>query len=205
MRPRLTPRLTLCPSPRPVPRLSSRPVVRAVLALTLTLAAGGCAKAGLDEANRVPQNDGANADVGDSLRLRNVFLLRGAGQDASAPPETLFGVLVNEAGRPDQVERITVEGGGSVQLAGPLAMPPNQPVGTGNQPLGTVSGVRAETVPMTFTFKDAKPVRLMVPVKTRTGHFADLPAAPQAPPSPTSPATAPPPQSASPSASPSAE
>ncbi|MEV5894234.1 hypothetical protein [Nonomuraea fuscirosea] len=187
------------PIPRPVPRLSPRPVVCAVLALAL--AAAGCAKTELDKANRVPQNDGANADVGDSLRLRNVFLLRGAGQDASAPPETLFGVLVNEAGRPDQVERITVEGGGSVRLAGPLALPPNQPVGAGNQPLGTVSGVRAGTVPMTFTFRDAKPVRLMVPVKTRTGHFADLPAAPQAPPSPTTPATAPPPQSASPSPS----
>ncbi|GAA1674025.1 hypothetical protein GCM10009733_083830 [Nonomuraea maheshkhaliensis] len=158
----------------------------------MALAATGCAKAELDDANRVPQNDGANADVGDSLRLRNVFLLRGAGQDASAPPEALFGVLINEAGQPDQLERITVEGGGSVQLAGPLALPPNQAVGTGNQPLGTVSGVRAGTVPMTFTFRGAKPVRMMVPVKTRTGHFANLPAAPPAQPSPTTPATAPP-------------
>ncbi|MFC7106357.1 hypothetical protein ACFQQB_41710 [Nonomuraea rubra] len=51
---------------------------------------------------------------------------------------------------------------------------------------------------MTFTFREAKPVRLMVPVKTRTGHFANLPSAPAGPPASAPPVTAPPTGSPSP-------
>ncbi|MGP4097832.1 hypothetical protein [Nonomuraea sp. KM90] len=174
-----------------------RPIVTA--AIVVALAATGCTNYGFDKANRVPQNDGANADVA-GVSLRNAFLLRGnADPPAAGTPEALFAVLVNDSARPVQLERITVDGGGSVQLAGPVTLPPNQPVGTGNQPIGTVSGVRANTVPMTFIFKDADAIRVSVPVKTRTDHFANLPSAPAgpvtpapAPPSPTRPISPPP-------------
>ncbi|MGW3345717.1 hypothetical protein ACWDA3_20600 [Nonomuraea rubra] len=174
-----------------------RPI--AAVVAVVALAVSGCTIAGFDEANRVPQNDGANANVGDSLSLRNIFLL--GGTDSASPPaqQALFGVIVNDAQRPDQLERITMEGGGTVQLAGqPIALPPDQAVGTGNKPIGTATGVRGNVVPMTFTFREAKPVRLMVPVKTRTGHFANLPSAPAGPPASAPPVTAPPTGSPSP-------
>ncbi|GAA2213679.1 hypothetical protein GCM10009850_091420 [Nonomuraea monospora] len=175
--------------------------MRAVAAavMVVALAATGCANAGFDEANRVPQNDGANANVGDSLSLRNFFLLGGADSASHPPQQALFGVIVNDAQQPDQLERVTMEGGGTVQLSGqPLTLPPDQAVGTGNQPIGTADGVRGNVVPMTFTFREAEPVRLLVPVKTRTGHFANLPAAPSGAPSTAPPATAPPTASPSP-------
>ncbi|MFC5828139.1 hypothetical protein [Nonomuraea insulae] len=170
---------------------ATRPIVTAVI--VVALAATGCTNAGFDKDNRAPQNDGANADdAGGTLLLRNAFLLNESGDATSpSPQQALFAVLINEAGRPDQLERITVDGGGSVQLSGPLTLPPNQPVGTGSQPIGTISGVRGTQVPMTFTFKDAKAVRVSVPVKQRIGQFANLPTVPAAPPSPTVPATVP--------------
>ncbi|WP_345149884.1 hypothetical protein [Nonomuraea rubra] len=80
-----------------------RPI--AAVVAVVALAVSGCAIAGFDEANRVPQNDGANANVGDSLSLRNIFLL--GGTDSASPPaqQALFGVIVNDAQRPDQLER----------------------------------------------------------------------------------------------------
>ncbi|UBU16102.1 hypothetical protein [Nonomuraea gerenzanensis] len=168
-----------------------RPIAAVVVAVALT--ASGCMNAGFDEANRVPQNDGANANVGGTLSLRNIFLLGGADSASHPPQQALYGVIVNDAQRPDQLERVTMEGGGTVQLTGqPLTLPPDYAVGTGNKPIGTASGVRGNVVPMTFTFRDAEPVRLMVPVKARTGHFANLPTAPAGPPSSAPPATAPP-------------
>ncbi|SEF85878.1 hypothetical protein SAMN05444920_101863 [Nonomuraea solani] len=152
-----------------------RPIVFAML--VVTLAATGCSQAGLDDANRLPQNEGANADVDGGLHLRNVFLLGGTDPASPAPRLALYGVLLNEGGRPVQLERVTVEGGGSVQLAGPIALPPNQPVGTDSRPIGTASGVRGGSVPMTFTFQQGKTMRVNVPVMQRLGHYASLPPA----------------------------
>jgi hypothetical protein len=98
----------------------TRPIAAALA--VVALAVSGCMVAGFDEANRVPQNDGANANVGDSLSLRNVFLLGGTDSASHPPQQALFGVIVNDAQKPDQLEKITMEGGGTVQLAGqPLA------------------------------------------------------------------------------------
>ncbi|NBE94691.1 hypothetical protein FE391_12445 [Nonomuraea sp. KC401] len=167
-----------------------RPIVSAMVALAL--AASGCAKLGIDTVQWHPQNDGTNADWQNGVRLRNAFLLGGADPAKPPPQFPLYGVLINAGDKQLQLERITVEGGGSVQLPGPINLPPGQPVGTGEQPLATASGIRGGAVPLTFSFRGAPPFRVTVPVKPRTGHFARLTPSPASPPSPTSAGTAPP-------------
>ncbi|MEO3891722.1 hypothetical protein [Nonomuraea sp. B5E05] len=167
-----------------------RPIVSAMVAVAL--AATGCAKLGIDTVQWHPPNDGANADGRSGVRLRNAFLLGGADPAQPPPQFPLYGVLVNTGDRPLQLERITAEGGGTVQLPGPITLPPDQPVGTGEQPLATAGGIRGGTVPLTFSFRGAPPIRVTVPVKPRTGHFAHLTPSPASPPSPTSAGTSPP-------------
>ncbi|MCF6475661.1 hypothetical protein FAF44_46025 [Nonomuraea sp. MG754425] len=163
--------------------------IAAAAVAVVTLAVSGCTASGFDQANTVPQNDGANADVGQTLHLRNVFLLGSADPTSPAPQQALFGVLVNSGPQPDQLERVSPEGGGSVQLTGQaLLLPPDQAVGTGEQPIGMASGVRGESVPMTFAFRDGRSVRMLVPVMARIGHFANLPTTPASPGSTLSPA-----------------
>jgi hypothetical protein len=176
-----------------------RPIVSAVIVVVLA-AAAGCSKAEVDtRAENVPQNEGANADVGDTLHIRNVFLLGGTDPASPAQQQTLYGVLINDGRQPVRLERVTVEGGGSVQLSGSITVAPNQPVGAGDKPIGTVTGVRGATVPMTFAFSGAEPLRLNVPVKERTGQYASLTPSPAGSPSPS-----PTPGTASPSPSPTA-
>jgi copper(I)-binding protein len=170
-----------------------RPIVSAVI--VVALATAGCMNVGIDTGENLPQNEGANADVGDTLYVRNAFLLSGADRASPAPQLALYAVLVNNSHQPAQLERITAEGGASVQLSGPITLPPNQPVGTGNRPIGTVSGVRGgsgTTVPMTFVFKGSEPARLNVPIKARTGHYTDLTPSPAGSPTPSPAGTAPP-------------
>ncbi|MER7499902.1 hypothetical protein AB0L05_41790 [Nonomuraea pusilla] len=110
---------------------------------------------------------------------------QGGGQDA------LFAVLINSAAKPDTLERITAEGGGQVQLPGPIELPPNQPVGAGNRPIASVTGVKGGTVAMTFSFRNAGDVRLLVPVMQRTGIYASLTPSPVGSPVPSPAGTAP--------------
>ncbi|MEV0389190.1 hypothetical protein [Nonomuraea sp. NPDC050643] len=159
-----------------------RPIVAATV--VVVLAVSGCTKTDIDYAHQAPQNDGANADVAGTLHLRNAFLLGAADPASPAPSMALYGVLVNESGRPVRLERVTVDGGGAVQLAGPVTLPPDQPVGTGNRPIGTVSGVRGESVPMTFAFSEGKTMRVRVPVMLRAGHYTSLSPAPASTPPP---------------------
>ncbi|PZG18447.1 hypothetical protein [Nonomuraea aridisoli] len=175
-----------------------RPAIVTAVAIA-ALAAAGCGNVETEAQHWPPQNEGANAEAGGTVLVRNAFLLGSADPASPAPQLTLFAVIINRGDRADRVERITVEGGGSVQLAGPITLPPNQPVGTGDQPIGTVTGVRGTAVPMTFTFAGGRSARTVVPVMARTREFAQLPTAPAGPPSPTSPATAPPSPTGSPS------
>ncbi|MFG1696131.1 hypothetical protein [Nonomuraea sp. NPDC049309] len=163
-----------------------------ITAVAVGLAVTGCAKVEKDWANQTPPNDGANANIGQNLQLRNAFLLGSADPASPAPEQALYVVLVNSSDRPATLENITVEGGGTVQLAGPVAIPPDHAIGTGNQPIGTVSGARGTSVPMTFTFQDRTSVRVFVPVMARAGQYANLPLSPAAPPTASPPATAPP-------------
>ncbi|MEU1722037.1 hypothetical protein [Nonomuraea sp. NPDC005692] len=144
-----------------------RPIIcAAILALGVT----GCTNAGYDTGQHLPQNDGGNADAKGVLHVRNAHLRAAAGQAATpsspAAEQALYAVLINDGHKPDQLQQVTVDGGGSVQLSGAAAdIRPGQPVGVNDQPLGTVTGVRGTSVPMTFTFRDAGPVRVFVPVK----------------------------------------
>ncbi|GAA3221953.1 hypothetical protein [Nonomuraea helvata] len=144
----------------------------------MALAATGCTSLGTYPSQTYAPNSGANADLQGVLHLRNAFLLDGADPDSPSPQLALYAVLINSGSRPARLDRITVDGGGSVQLAGPITLPPNQPVGTGDKPIGTVSGVRSATVPMTFAFSGAAPIRVNVPVQLRAGEYANLPTAP---------------------------
>ncbi|GAA3694393.1 hypothetical protein GCM10022224_069950 [Nonomuraea antimicrobica] len=159
-----------------------RPIVSAAIAVVLVTC--GCATVEFSKENRAPKNDGANADVGGTLYLRNAFLLSNTDPASPSTQMSLFAVLINDGPRTDQVERISVPGGGTVRLIEPLTLPPNQPVGTGSKPIGTLSGVSGTSVPMTFTFRNTKPVRVSVPIKLRIGWFASLTPAPAAPPQP---------------------
>ncbi|RVX38631.1 hypothetical protein EDD27_0953 [Nonomuraea polychroma] len=182
-----------------------RPIASAVIVAALAAAAGCQGHAGFDySSTNIPQNQGANVDVGKTLHLRNVFLLGGADPASPAPQQALYAVLINDSNRPAKLERITIEGGGSAQLPGPVTVPPNQPVGTGEKPLCTVTGVRPRgtTVPMTFFFSGAEPVRVNVPIKEQTGVYTELTPTPTGSPTPTAPATAPPTGTASPSPTP---
>ncbi|MEV1178704.1 hypothetical protein [Nonomuraea sp. NPDC049784] len=154
--------------------------MRAIIStvIVMAVAATGCMSVGTYPSQTYVPNSGANADVQGVLHLRNVFLLDGADPSSPSPQLALYAVLLNSGGKPVQLDRITVEGGGSVQLAGPVTLPPNQPVGTGDKPIGTVSGVRGATVPMTFAFSGTAPIRVNVPVQLRAGEYANLPTAP---------------------------
>ncbi|WP_170222834.1 hypothetical protein [Nonomuraea turkmeniaca] len=154
-----------------------RPIASAVLVVALAAAAGCQGHAGFDtSAQDRPQNEGANVDAKSTLHLRNVFLLGSADPASPAPQQILYAVLINEGSRPVRLERITVDGGGTAQLPGPVTVSRNQPVGTGAKPLCTVTGVRprGSTVPMTFVFSGNETVRLNVPIKEKTGQYATL-------------------------------
>ncbi|MEU6792079.1 hypothetical protein ABZ907_10300 [Nonomuraea wenchangensis] len=154
------------------------------VAVSMAALTAGCTVATIDTAQHAPQNDGANGDASQTLHLRNVFLLSATDPAMPFQQNHLYGVLINNGHQPAQLERITPEGGGSVQLPGPLTVRPLQPVGTGEQPIATVTGVSGGTVAMTFTFTGVSPVRLQVPVIERAGSYTHLtppPGGPSAP------------------------
>lgn len=153
--------------------------MRAIIStvIVMAMAATGCMAVSTNPAQTYMPNSGANADIQGVLYLRNAFLLDGADPSSPSPQLALYVVLLNTGGKPVRLDRVTVDGGGSVQLAAPITLSPNQPAGTGEKPIGTVSGVRGNTVPMTFTFSGTAPIRVNVPVKLRAGEYANLPSA----------------------------
>ncbi|MEQ4725480.1 hypothetical protein [Nonomuraea sp. B19D2] len=153
--------------------------MRAVIsaAIGMAMAATSCMSVGSYPSQTHMPNNGANADLKGVLHLRNAFLLSGAEETSPSPQLALYAVLINTGSQPVRLDGITADGG-SVQLAGPITLPPNQPVGTGDKPIGTVTGVRSATVPMTFAFSGTGPIRVNVPVQPRVGQYANLPTAP---------------------------
>lgn len=197
-----------------------RPLVAALVATAVVTAACANQSTDASLRHYQP-NEGTNYDLKGVLHVRNAFLLSGATTSAappaaspSSPPasppsasgpaspsgqptgqgggqDALFAVLINSAAKPDTLERITVEGGGQVQLPGPIELPPNQPVGAGNRPIASVSGVKGGPVAMTFSFRNAGDLRLLLPVMRRTGIYASLTPSPAGPPVPSPAGTAP--------------
>lgn len=169
-----------------------RPIVSAAVAAVVTvLLTAGCTETGVDTGKGLPQNEGANADVKGVVHLRNAFLLDGQDPASPAPQQALYAVIINNGGKPDQLQRVTVNGGGSVQLTGAVNLPPNQAVGTNEQPIGTVSGIKGNEVPMTFSFRDAGNLSVIVPVKIKAGQYGSLSPSPSAPPTPAPPGNSP--------------
>ncbi|KAB8195460.1 hypothetical protein FH608_014100 [Nonomuraea phyllanthi] len=150
----------------------------------VAMAATGCMAAGTFPSQTHVPNDGGNANAQGGLYVRNAFILNPGHVASPAPQLALYAVLINAGRRPARLERITVEGGGLVQLAGPTFLAPNQAVGTGERPIGTVTGVGAGTVPLIFHFTGAEPVRVYTPVHPRSGQYAHLPTAPAGGPPP---------------------
>ncbi|MEV0596069.1 hypothetical protein [Nonomuraea cavernae] len=157
--------------------------------LTVTAVTAGCTGLTYDSEDvtriHAPQNDGANASVR-TMHLRNAFLLAGERDLA------LYAILVNDGNRSDILERVTAGQGVRVRLPTPVDVPAKRLVGA-EGPIATVTGVTGSRwVPMTFTLKRAGEMRVMVPIKERTGLYATLsPSAPGSPtpaPAPTSPA-----------------
>lgn len=176
-------------------------------AAALALAAAGCANLSGDYNDPTqlhrPQNDGANGSVGD-VHVRNAFLLGPPGAEQQGRPPAgqgagqapLYAVLVNDRPQPIRLERVTVEGGGTVRLAGTVEVPAGGVAG-GDRPIGTVSGLSTRAwVPMTFTFAAGPELRLTVPVLARAGMYATYSPAPQE-----APTGSPPPATATPSPS----
>ncbi|MFG3438641.1 hypothetical protein ACGF0J_15460 [Nonomuraea sp. NPDC047897] len=190
-------------------------------AAALALAAAGCANLSSDfnDPTRLhrPQNDGANGSAG-QVHVRNAFLLgpegaerreQPAGRPTGGPPSAgpgaaqasgeapLYAVLVNERPEPIRLERVTVEGGGTVRLAGTVEIPAGGVAGA-DRPIGTITGLATRTwVPMTFTFAAGPQFKLMVPVLARAGVYATYSPAPQG-----APTGSPPPATATPSPAP---
>ncbi|GAA1702959.1 hypothetical protein AB0K40_36255 [Nonomuraea bangladeshensis] len=154
------------------------------VAVALAALTAGCTKTTIDTAQHAPQNDGANGDASQTLHLRNVFVLSATDPAMPFQQNYLYGVVINNGHQPAQLERITPEGGGSVQLPGPLTVRPLEPVGTGERPIATVTGVSGGTVAMTFTFTGASPLRLQVPVMERAGSYTHLTPPPGGPTAP---------------------
>src|SRR5690349_15933337 len=143
-----------------------RPVASAVVVVgALSTGCAGLTNDGTDvgQVNR-PQNEGSNANVRGVL-LRNAYLLGGTEPSSSPMEMPLYATFVNERGRPDRLQRVTIDGGAAVRLRGPVDLPRQRLVG-GLDPIGTASGVKGTgSVPMTFTFAEAGDLRVDVPVK----------------------------------------
>ena len=154
------------------------PIAARLLAgAALVLAAAGCASSPeAADPNRLylPGNDGANGDV-QGMHVRNAFVLGDTSAAGSSAGQPLYAVLISDRRQPDRLERVTVEGGGTVRLMGPVELRPGEAGSTAGRPIGTATGIRGTTVPMTFTFRDAGEVKLMVPVLPKTREYANLP------------------------------
>ncbi|WP_219465806.1 hypothetical protein [Nonomuraea rhizosphaerae] len=177
-----------------------RPIASATVALSVL--ATGCTGLNNDDEDILrihgSTNEGANADAKD-MHIRNAFFLAGAD---SSQPMALYAVLVNQDTRDDQLQRISVTGGGTVQLTGPIGVPSKQPVGA-QQPLAMLQGRSATgSVPVTFSFANVGDVRVQVSIKERKGPYASLTPSMSGSPTPAPNPTSPAPTTSSPSASP---
>ncbi|WP_101786856.1 hypothetical protein [Nonomuraea indica] len=119
------------------------------------------------------------------------------GGKAAAGELPLYAVLVNDRSEAVRLEQVTIEGGGTVRLAGAVEVPPGGIAGA-DRPIGTVSGASTRTwLPMTFTFAAGPRLKLMVPVLARSGMYATYSPSPQGVPT-----GSPPPATATPSPAP---
>ncbi|MFI7419648.1 copper chaperone PCu(A)C [Nonomuraea sp. NPDC049684] len=104
--------------------------------------------------------------------------------------------ILNTAGAADTLQAVSAGSVGSVKVATPIQLPPNQLVNTGKpQPQLMLESISTslrggESVRLDLQFANAGTVTLTVPVVTRSREFKDYPAAPNATPAPTPSASA---------------
>jgi copper(I)-binding protein len=154
--------------------------------------------AGCEAGNNAPTldfhypTDAAGITVGD-LAIQNVFVLGAplgrnlaAGRSAS-----VFLALVNTNGTPDRLLSITAPGtAASVTIPGSISVANGHPVLlTGPRPQVVLTDLTrtltsGSNVRLIFTFQQAGPVQLVVPVFSRAAHFVTY-APPQPAPAPT--------------------
>ncbi|MEV3977959.1 copper chaperone PCu(A)C [Nonomuraea sp. NPDC049758] len=96
--------------------------------------------------------------------------------------------ILNTAGAADTLQAVSAGSVGSVKVATPIQLPPNQLVNTGKpQPQLMLESISTslrggESVRLDLQFANAGTVTLTVPVVTRSREFKDYPAAPNATP-----------------------
>ncbi|MER6576474.1 copper chaperone PCu(A)C [Nonomuraea sp. NPDC048881] len=96
--------------------------------------------------------------------------------------------ILNTAGAADTLQAVSAGSVGSVKVATPIQLPPNQLVNTGKpQPQLMLESISTslrggESVRLDLQFANAGTVTLNVPVVTRSREFKDYPAAPNATP-----------------------
>ncbi|NUW38226.1 copper chaperone PCu(A)C [Nonomuraea sp. SMC257] len=99
--------------------------------------------------------------------------------------------IINTAGAPDTLTAVSAGSLGTVKVATPIQLPPNQLVNTGKPTPQLVLESLAkslrggETVRLDLTFANAGVVSMNVPVITRSREFKDYPPAPGATAAPT--------------------
>ncbi|MFI9594328.1 copper chaperone PCu(A)C [Nonomuraea sp. NPDC052265] len=104
--------------------------------------------------------------------------------------------ILNTAGAADTLQAVSAGSVGSVKVATPIQLPPNQLVNTGKpQPQLMLESISTslrggESVRLDLQFANAGTVSLTVPVVTRSREFKDYPPAPNATPAPTPSASA---------------
>lgn len=151
----------------------------AALAACAALTLSGCGSVGHDS---IPVSVGGAAygKAGDIL-LRNVFVL-GPKPGQTIPrggKAALFVALVNDGDRPDRLVRVAAPGSAARApiTGGGLDAPVRRLVGTGPTPSVTLAGLATSlygspSLRVTFTFRNAGPVTLDVPVMTATGPYS---------------------------------
>jgi copper(I)-binding protein len=170
-----------------------------VLALTVPAVAGCEATADAPTQQFHQAASGAQALTPDGIRITNAFVLGGpSGTDlTSGSSASLFVSLYNGGSSGDQLESISAPGwASSVSLSnGMVSLPANSAPAnlTGPQPEIVLENLSkplrsGSTIPVTFTFAQAGPVHLQVPVEPQSFQWATFSPAPS--PSPTATATA---------------
>ncbi|GAA0384574.1 hypothetical protein GCM10009530_39300 [Microbispora corallina] len=169
-----------------------RPILTAVLAAA-ALTAPACSDLKQDYNTQViPQNEGANADLG-RVKLRNAFLIGGPPGRPLQPGASvpMYLALLNDGAAADRLVSVSAPGvfQGATLPAGGLAVPPNGFVGGTPAPQALMTGLlrplwSGTAIPMRLTFEHAGSTTVQVPVLPPTDWRATYSPWPSASPAP---------------------
>lgn len=163
-------------------------MARIVACCAAALALAGCGAGQITQTDsQVPAVDGAFADVGNTIALRNVLIPyppNPAGSYAAGSAVPVLVAIVNQGDRPDELLAVSSPAASQVQLQGTTLIPPGTTVfstsGTrAGQPVSPLVAGELRIVmitnqplhaglntPITFQFRNAGTVTLGVPMGT---------------------------------------